>query len=205
MPLLELPLLLLFFVQVQFKEIKKINSFFSIGIVVTPIDDDYRISLATSGVIADTYGSATAVPQLTIDTYGRITNALAVSLPILESNAYTPTFTWILGGSVAPTTVRGIYFRMGDYVHGSIFVESVTTTEFAGLFALSAPILPNNNWTNDYDVIGVSSLDHADTSNNTLAVIEARTGHKTFLGIIKSETPSAFSLYTTTFAYKINN
>jgi len=36
--------------------------------------------LETSGVSADTYGSATEVAQITVDEYGRITSASSVTI-----------------------------------------------------------------------------------------------------------------------------
>lgn len=44
------------------------------------IDSNSKISLATSGVSAGTIGSAVAVPQITIDAYGRITSRATVTI-----------------------------------------------------------------------------------------------------------------------------
>lgn len=41
---------------------------------------DVTVSLATSGVTADTYGSSTAIPVVTVDQYGRITSATTASI-----------------------------------------------------------------------------------------------------------------------------
>lgn len=41
------------------------------------------ISLEASGVVADTYGGATSIPVITVDTYGRITNAANVVVSTL--------------------------------------------------------------------------------------------------------------------------
>lgn len=41
---------------------------------------DYDVDLAASGVGAGVYGSATQVPQVTVDTYGRITNVANVAI-----------------------------------------------------------------------------------------------------------------------------
>lgn len=41
---------------------------------------DYDVDLAASGVGAGVYGSATQVPQITVDTYGRLTNAANIAI-----------------------------------------------------------------------------------------------------------------------------
>jgi hypothetical protein len=50
------------------------------GLTGGPITTTGTISLAASGVTANTYGNATVVPVLTIDTYGRVTSASNVTI-----------------------------------------------------------------------------------------------------------------------------
>jgi hypothetical protein len=67
---------------------------------------DVTISLAASGVTANTYGSASQIPVVTVDTYGRIT---AVSLASVAGGSgttvrYTESFTAIANQTVFTTT-----------------------------------------------------------------------------------------------------
>jgi hypothetical protein len=59
------------------------------------------LSLATSGVTAGTYGSASQVAQFTVDSYGRITSASNVSIAIDASQ--------IVSGTISSARLSGIY------------------------------------------------------------------------------------------------
>jgi hypothetical protein len=43
------------------------------------------VNLKTSGVVAGTYGSSASIPQITVDTYGRVTNVVTYSITIPSS------------------------------------------------------------------------------------------------------------------------
>jgi hypothetical protein len=58
------------------------------GTVAAISGDSFSYSLATSGVTAGTYGSASLVPILTVDAYGRVTSASTTSV------AGVSNFTW---------------------------------------------------------------------------------------------------------------
>lgn len=66
------------------------------GLTGGPVTTTGTISLAASGVTAGTAGSATQVPVLTVDTYGRITG--------FTNTTITPAWTSVTG---TPTTVAG--------------------------------------------------------------------------------------------------
>lgn len=128
-------------------------------------------------------------------------------MPIVEAGEFTPTFTWLEGGVEEPTDVIGYYFRNNDYVHGVIYVYSISTFLDSAAWSLSLPIEPTHNFTELFQLIGVSSLDHLDIENNSIAVIRAYIGAKLIYGEIYSEPEQIVSgaVISTTFAYKINN
>ena len=55
------------------------------GLTGGTITSSGTIALAASGVAAGTYGSATTVPVLTVDQYGRITSASSAALPVASA------------------------------------------------------------------------------------------------------------------------
>lgn len=68
------------------------------GIVVTPDGDDREISLATSGVSAGTVGSATEIPQITVDTFGRVTKKTSFTV-YPPTTSGTAGYVWMSRGS----------------------------------------------------------------------------------------------------------
>ncbi len=57
------------------------------GLTGGPITSTGTIALAASGVVSGSYGSTVTIPQITVDTYGRITGVVTVIIP----NASTAT------------------------------------------------------------------------------------------------------------------
>lgn len=89
---------------------------------------DRTLSLATSGVTAGSYGSATKVPTLSVDVYGRVTIASENTIPALASGTYTPTLTNTANVS-ASTAYVAQYLRVGNVVHvsGLMDIDPITT------------------------------------------------------------------------------
>lgn len=68
------------------------------------------VDLATSGVLANTYGSATQVPVFAVDTYGRITSVTNTTIPDVGSNvAEIVVFNYSSGGSGNFTPLDAIF------------------------------------------------------------------------------------------------
>lgn len=67
--------------------------------------------LTNTGVAAGIYGSATVVPQLTIDAKGRVSNAASVAIPIPQAAAATPLPTG------TPSIGASDKFAREDHVH----------------------------------------------------------------------------------------
>lgn len=83
---------------------------------------DRTLDLATSGVSANTYGSATQVSAITVDAYGRITSASSTSIQITESQVTN--LTADLAGKV-PTT-RNINTLSGQLIGGGALSADLT-------------------------------------------------------------------------------
>ncbi|MFA5166655.1 MAG: hypothetical protein WC449_05220, partial [Candidatus Paceibacterota bacterium] len=98
--------------------------------------NDYDVDLAVSGVGAGVYGSATQVPQITVDAYGRLTNAVNVAIsgvppvshPLLGSTYHSdvvnngPTRGSLIYGNATP---RWDELALGG-VSGSIVTRDAT-------------------------------------------------------------------------------
>jgi len=62
-------------------------------------------TLAASGVSSGTYGSSSAIPVLTVDTKGRITNASTVAITAVTSLGTFTTTSYAAGGTISGTTL----------------------------------------------------------------------------------------------------
>ena len=63
------------------------------GISITGSGNSRTIGLASSGVTAGTYGSASQVPRVTVDSYGRVTSASNVNIAIAASQITSGTLS----------------------------------------------------------------------------------------------------------------
>ena len=68
---------------------------------------DYTLDLATTGVTPGTYGSATQVPQLTVDAYGRLTAASAVTISGVSPSAHNLLDATYHGDAATGNIARG--------------------------------------------------------------------------------------------------
>jgi len=68
---------------------------------------DYTLDLATTGVAAGTYGSATQVPQITTDAYGRLTAASAVTISGVSPSAHNLLDATYHGDAATGSIARG--------------------------------------------------------------------------------------------------
>jgi len=68
------------------------------GIAVSGTSGDVTVSLAASGVTANSYGSSTAIPVITVDQYGRITSATTASITTSWTISDGSTTQQIAGG-----------------------------------------------------------------------------------------------------------
>ena len=103
---------------------------------------DRTLSLATSGVTAGSYGSATKVPTITVDVYGRVTIASENTIPTLASGIYTPTLTNVANID-ASTAFSCQYMRVGDTVTVSGRANVDPTATGSVLLGISLPIASN--------------------------------------------------------------
>lgn len=114
------------------------------------------IDLATSGVTAATYGSATNIPIVTIDTYGRVTSAANVAV-----NGMDYPFANTKLANTSGTVFRGdLYFANGNvgidiasasptsfYVNGSAAATINTLVDGATVTPIFGGVAGNNNFT----------------------------------------------------------
>lgn len=92
------------------------------GLTGGPITSSGTISIADTGVTAATYGSASAVSQITINGQGQITTAADVSIAIAASQVTSGSFN-ITQGAVGLTS-----YTAGDLVY---YVSGTTLTNLA--------------------------------------------------------------------------
>ena len=121
------------------------------------------VDLATSGVTAATYGSATNIPIVTIDTYGRVTSAANVAVNGMDypyANVIWNTANSSLQ-NVSGTVYRGdLYFANGNvgigiasaspttiYVKGSAAAVMNTLVDGATITPIFGGTAGNNNFT----------------------------------------------------------
>lgn len=106
------------------------------------------LTLAASGVTAGSYGTATAIPALTIDAKGRVTVATTVAIQNVQTSA-SPTFVGLtltgnaaVAGSVKSSNASaGIGYTTGAGVsasQGTSATTSVTANGMSGVIALHA-------------------------------------------------------------------
>ena len=123
---------------------------------------DRTLSLATSGVTAGSYGSATKVPTITVDVYGRVTIVSENTIPALAAANYTPALTGI--ANVSGSSVGGArYSRTGDIVTISGRIV-VTPTAGATRTDINVSLPIPSNFTTSADLSG--SAGHISGSPN---------------------------------------
>ena len=97
----------------------------AIGSLTTYARADHVHNLPATAVSAGTYGSASAVPALTIDAQGRITSASNTSITVPVASSTTPAAIGTASIGVGTTYARA------DHVHDG--VNNITVTTAAGV------------------------------------------------------------------------
>jgi hypothetical protein len=109
------------------------------GIDTSVTDNTITVSIETSGVTADTYGGASKIPVITIDSLGRITSAANVSVAGVSSftaTGNTFTISTADGGSFSASiqhdSVRLGTDTTGDFLSNVIAGTGITITNQGG-------------------------------------------------------------------------
>ncbi len=147
-----------------------------------------------------TEGSATSIPSVTTDEFGRITALSGNTIPILSSGAYTPVWTWVSGGSVAVTDNDAQYLRIGSYCIVSFKCSVVTLTSTTATARLSVPIATTLASLND--AIGGGTMANV-TSSTTYCGINSAGGDTTVKINLVSTSATASGSLRGGFTYAI--
>jgi hypothetical protein len=97
------------------------------GLTGGPVTNSGTISLANTAVTAGSYGTATNIPQITVDPQGRITNATNVPFTPGMINPMTTTGDLILGGAA------GTPSRLAIGSNGQVLTSNGTTASWQNL------------------------------------------------------------------------
>ena len=129
------------------------------------------ITLQPTGVIAETYGSATEIPVLTIDAKGRITSAHteSASLSFLGS----------------PLDAGNIILGNIDGIASSVTITGVVSLDDLGVTTLNALSVTNG--------MLAGSIDLTTKVTNVLPVMHGGSGASTLTGVIKGTGTTAFA------------
>jgi len=85
---------------------------------VDPGTGDVTLDLATTGVTADTYGGTNAVPIITVDQYGRISNISTAAISGTATTRYTESFSGIEGQTLFNTTHTLVVGYFDVFING---------------------------------------------------------------------------------------
>lgn len=134
-----------------------------------------NIDLATTGVVADPYGSASTIPQITVDAYGRITDATEVNVLIPSANVtdFTEAVQDAVGATLTDTATIDFTYNDGANTISAIVIDDSITFAKMQNIATGTLIGRSTASTGDPETITVSSgltisggnLTHADTSS----------------------------------------
>lgn len=182
------------------KEIKLIYFLLDDLEVVYTSATDVVISSLPSGVTPGTYGSTTAIPSVTVDTYGRTTAITTNALPDIHSSSYTPTWTWITGGSASVTDLDAFYIQVGNFVTVHFKIAGMVTTASSASGSISLPVPPIIDFTSN-KCIGSGTLNT--TTATAYCHIAAVSGTKNSQVLIITSAASFSGVIKGSFAYRI--
>ncbi len=146
------------------------------GLSGGPITSTGTITLAASGVSTGTYGSSSFIPQLVIDTYGRITGAVNITVPTASGSVigYLSNTDWTTFNSKFNTpslTTNSI-----PYWNGAVFAEDSNlsyTPLVGGDPALKVPSIINIGVEVNSNIRTVTVTGNIEKDDTTLIITPA--------------------------------
>lgn len=163
----------------------------------------YTVNLASSGVTPGTYGSSTQIPSVTVNTNGIVTAVTNNTIPTFSSGYYSPTWTWVSGGSAAPTALTGNYIQVGEVVNVFLRVNGITTTSTSSPTAtITLPVLPPTNFTDVGEGTGCTTL--IPNSVNARCYFSPTVGAKTMDVVFDNATTFTSGGIRGSFSYKLD-
>jgi len=158
----------------------------------------FTSTLANTGVTANTYGSATLVPILTVDSKGRITNASTTSINAgVNTLTYTSGTSYVNGGTVSGTTLTlaaadgsnpGLISTGAQTIAGAkTFNNDITAPTFIG--ALSGNAITATTATTAGNITATTNTTLTSLANlNTVGTITSGTWSGTAIAIVNGGT-----------------
>lgn len=139
------------------------------------------------------YGNFHSTPIFTVDQQGRITNCNNIFLPTfiysLGTGQTTPTWTWISGGTVAPTGLNLTWTRVGNSLTCSFQVSNVWTTLTDAEATITLPLDILGTFTGaNTELSGVVTIRYGPSSGTPWrqATIKSKSGTSNLASIIFS-------------------
>lgn len=200
------------------------------GLTGGPITTSGTLSLATSGVGAGVFGSTTQIPQLNVDTYGRITSAtnlsfssgftsISVGSTLINSSTTSPTtgqFSLVGGTNVtlSATTQGAITINStggssaatwfsNTTMGGSITVTNPTGSTTSGGRLIIVIVSTSSSSSFNYSLSsGTASFTSTSGGGQNTQIYSCSTG--TSVGISTTITLSSLPVYAMAFAYVVS-
>ena len=165
------------------------------GLTGGPITSTGTISLATSGVTANTYGSATVIPVITVDTYGRITSATNTA-GTFGTVSTVATSGNIAGGPITSTGTLSLTSNVVTINETQTLTNKRITPRVANVTTTST-ITPPGDTVDQYEVLALASGATVAAPSGT-----PTDGQKLILRIKDNGTAQTLSWTTSAGAYR---